>query len=215
MKALSNHREKFLEDWFQFHSAAFFTLICLLYAALFLLKRIFILSDIAAFEVLQERGEMWIFDVISAIKYLTVPFFLAWKFTVTAFVLWVGCFLFGYRILFSTLWKWVLFCELLFLVPEFLKFLYFLFMPGDPSYQEFVAFYPLSLMHFVDFQKIPQAYHYPLKALNLFEFFYVYALAVGVYFLSNKNWNISVWIVGSTYGLFFLLWLGFYIVVYH
>jgi hypothetical protein len=207
-------REKFFEDWYQFNSTTYFIVVCILYYATTLLKRVFIIDEIAAFEILQERGEMWIFDLFYGFQYLSIPVFLAWKFTVTAFLLWVGCFGFGYRIHFQDLWRWVMFCEVIFVFPEFLKIIWFLFYPGDPSYQDVVAFYPLSLMNLVDYQQVADQWHYPLKALNIFEPVYWLALTIGIFYLSKKKWHISRLIVGLSYVFFFLAWLGYYILVY-
>ncbi len=214
MKVLADYREKFFDDWYQFNSTGFFVVVCLLYFAILLLKRVFIIADIAAFEVLQERGEMWVFDIFLGLQYLSVPFFLAWKFTLTAFLLWVGCFMFGYRIIYSDLWRWVMFSELIFLIPEFLKFLWFFLNPEDPVYQDVVAFYPLSLINLMDYELVDKRFHYPLKALNVFEMAYWFLLMTGIYFLSRKKWRISVYIVSSSYILFFFIWLIFYVIVY-
>lgn len=214
MKALENYREKFFEDWYQFDSKMFFVVLSVMYILVLILKRMFILDSIAAFEILQERGEMWIFDVFFGLQYLSVPIFLAWKFTLTAFILWVGCFLFGYRITYSQLWRWVMFSDLIFLVAEFLKFLWLLIDPNDPTYQDIVAFYPLSLINLVDYTQIADKFHYPLKALNLFEPIYWFILTLGVFYLSKKKWNISLTIVGTSYVLFFFIWLGYFILVY-
>ena len=214
MKALANYREKFFEEWYQFNDAVFFIIVCLLYFTILLLKRLLIISDIAAFEVLQERGEMWVFDLFFGLQYLSIPFFLAWKFTMTTFLIWVGCFMFGYKVTFAAMWKWVMFTELIFVVPEFLKLLWFLIAGGDPGYQDVVAFYPLSLMNFVDHTAVDPRFHYPLKALNVFEAFYWFGLVVGVFYLSKKKWIISVYAVFTSYVLFFFLWLVFYVLVY-
>ncbi len=214
MKFLEDIREKFFEDWYQFDSRTFFVIICLTYICILLLKRTFIIADIAAFEVLQDRGEMWVFDILFGVQYVSVPFFLAWKFTLTAFLLWVGCFMFGYRVTYAQLWRWVMFSELIFIAPEILKFVWFLSFGGDPSYQDVVAFYPLSLMNLVNYELVDARYHYPLKSLNIFELFYWFSLAVGIFYLSKKKWNISWYITTSTYILFYFLWLGFFILVY-
>lgn len=214
IQAIRKYREKFFEEWYQFDSRIFFLVLSLLYLSVFLLKRFFIIDEIAAFEILQERGEMWLFDLVFGIQYLAIPIFLAWKFTLTAFLLWVGCFMFGYKVTYSQLWRWVMFAELVFLIPEFLKFIWLLINPSDPSYHDIVAFYPLSLINLVDYSSIDPRWHYPLKALNIFEPIYWLVLIIGVFYLSNKKWNTSAVIVVSSYVLFFFLWLGYYVIVY-
>ncbi len=211
---LDKYRKRFLEDWFDFNFAGMFIVICLVYVALLFVKRIFIIDSIAAFEVLNERGEIWVFDILYGIQYLSVPIFLAWKFTWTTLCLWIGSFMFGYRLHFNQLWKMVMLAEIFFFLPEIFKILYYTLFYSDPSYYDYVAFYPFSLINLVDYTEIAPKYHYPLKSLNLFELLYWPILMVGIYFLSGKKWKISVYIVLSTYALFFLIWLGFYTAVY-
>ena len=67
---------------------------------------------------------------------------------------------------------------------------------------------------FGHFLKSDKKFHYPLKALNVFEIIYWYVLAIGVFFLSGKKWKISIMVVASTYVLFFCIWLVFYVLVY-
>ena len=214
MEQLKNYRDQFFEEWYQFDSKLFFIVLCIVYLLIFLLKRSFIIADIAAFEILQERGEMLLFDLFFGLQYISVPFFIAWRITLTAFLLWVGCFMFGYRITYNQLWRWVMFSELIFILPEFIKLFWFILSSGDPVYQDIVAFYPLSLMNLVDYTAVDPMYHYPLKALNIFELFYWFVLMIGVFYISKKKWNISVLIVLSSYVFLFILWIGYYIIVY-
>jgi hypothetical protein len=213
-KALDKYRKRFLEDWFDFNVAGMFIVVCLVYMALLFVKRIFIIDSIAAFEVLNERGEIWVFDILYGIQYLSVPIFLAWKFSWTTLCLWIGCFMFGYRLHFNQLWKMVLLAEVFFFLPELFKILYYTLFYSDPNYHDYVAFYPFSLINFVDYTTIAPKYHYPLKSLNVFEILYWPILMAGVYLLSGKKWKISIYIVLSTYAFFYLIWLLFYTAVY-
>jgi len=211
---LDKYRKRFLEEWFDFNFAGMFLIVCLVYMALLFVKRIFIIDTIAAFEVLNERGDIWVFDILYGIQYLSVPIFLAWKFTWTTLLLWIGSFMFGYRLHFNRLWKLVMLTEVFFFLPEIFKILYYTLFYSDPNYQDYVAFYPFSLINLVDYTTVAAQYHYPLKSLNIFEVIYWPLLMIGIYFLSGKKWKISVYIVLTTYVLFFLFWLGFYIAVY-
>ncbi len=211
---LAKYRKRFLEDWFEFNTFGLFMIICLVYIALLFVKRIYIIDTIAAFEILNERGEIWVFDIIYSIQYLSVPIFLLWKFTWTTLCLWIGSFMFGYRLYFNQLWKLVVLTEVVFFLPELFKILYYTLFYSDPSYQDYIAFYPFSLINLVDYTTIDPRYHYPLKSLNIFELLYWPVLTVGVYFLSGKKLRISAYIVLSTYVLFFLIWLLFYTAVY-
>lgn len=214
MKWLEKHRETFISNWFSINGLAFFIVLCLLYLSSFLIKRMLIIDNIAAFEILQEKGDMWVFDLFFSLQYLTVPIFLLWKFTLTALLLWIGCFMFGYRITYSQLWKLVMIFELIFVVPEFMKIIWFTIFQTDPSYFNFTSYYPLSLVIFFDYENLQKMWLYPLKALNLFEVIYWNLLAAGIFWVSKKKWRISLLIVSSSYVLFFFIWLGFYIMTY-
>lgn len=214
MDALKRKGEKFITEWYNFSNVGFFILLTLLYIVLLFLKRIFIIDSIAAFEILQERGEFWIIDLILGLQYLAVPVFLLWKFLLTTFILWIGCFMFGYKLTFWQLWKWVMFSELLFLIPEALKIIWFTVFTSEPTFQEYQAFYPFSLMNFFDYRSLDPRWHYPLKTLNLFEVAYWLILVSGIFILSGKKLNISAYVVLSSYVLFFFLWLIFYLFVY-
>lgn len=191
-----------------------FFIICMTYIALLFVKRIFIIDSIAAFEVMNERGDIWVFDILYGIQYLSVPIFLAWKWTWTTLTLWIGCFMFGYRVHFNQLWKMVMLAEIVFFLPEIAKVLWFTLFYTDPDYNDYMAFYPFSLINLVDYTQIAPKWHYPLKSINIFEVLYWPVLVLGVYFLSGKKLKYSAYIVLSTYVLFFFVWLAFYLAVY-
>jgi hypothetical protein len=128
--------------------------------------------------------------------------------------IWIGCFLFGYRVTFSQCWGIVLVGEFVFLIPELIKIVWFLVIQSDPNYYEIQAFYPLSLMNLVDYQDLPTRYAYPFKALNLFEPFYWFVLALGIQHYARRGMKPAWTIVLGFYLPVFLLWLLFYIIVY-
>lgn len=155
--------------------------------------------------------------LISALQFFSIPFIYLWKFTVIGFVLWVGCFLFGYRITFSQCWSVVMAAEFVFILPELIKIGWFLLVNTDPSLREVQAFYPLSLMNFFDYTAINKRFAYPLRAISVFEIIYVLVLVRGVNYYSfriHRQQSATWWIVSCSYVLVFLLWLLFYMIVY-
>lgn len=191
-----------------------FITLCLTTVVLLYVKKAFIENETAAFEFLQDRPEGTILKVISALQFASIPLIYLWKFTVIGFVVWVGCFLFGYRITFSQCWSVVMVAEFVFIIPELLKIGWFFFLNTDPNLLEIRAFYPFSLMNFFDYQDVRNQYAYPLKALNLFEVVYIYVLVNGVHFYSRRDRKAAWWIISCSYIFLFLLWLGFYVIVY-
>jgi len=152
--------------------------------------------------------------MLSMLQFISIPIVYLWKFTVIAFVIWLGCFMYGYRVTYVQCWGVVIGAEFIFVIPEFLKIMYFLVIETDPSYSDIGAFYPGSLMHFFDYYSLDRRWAYPLRALNLFEIAYWFALVLGIHHYARKEKKIVWFIVASSYILLFLLWLWFYVVVY-
>lgn len=214
MRLSKERRQELLDDWFSFGTWQLFAVVCIITLILLFLKKSFIESELAAFEILQERGEMAFFHALSAIQYITVPLVYAWKFTVTAFILYVGGFMFGYKLSFRDMWRLAIAAELVFFVPELIKIVWFLAVNTNPTYQEIGAFYPLSMMNLFDFESLHARWHYPLKALNVFEIVYWVVLVAGVYVISGKQRKTSIILVATSYVLWFFLWIGFYVIIY-
>jgi hypothetical protein len=191
-----------------------FILLCLITLLLLYIKITLIENETAAFEFLQDRPEGMILRAISAVKFLSIPFVYLWKFTVIAFVIWVGCFMFGYRVTYTQCWGVVITAEYIFLVPEILKILWFMTVETDPTYNDISAFYPLSLIHFVDFEALNKRWAYPLRALNVFEIVYWVLLVEGIHHYARKDKKYVWIIVACSYILIFFLWLIFYSIVY-
>jgi hypothetical protein len=191
-----------------------FIILCLLTLLLLYIKISFIEQETAAFEFLQDRPEGTVLKIISALQFFSVPLIYLWKFTVIGFVIWVGSFMFGFRITFSQCWSVVMAAEFVFLAPEFLKIVWFMFIETDPTLPQIKAFYPFSLMNLVDYTTIQKQYAYPLKAISIFEIFYVLVLVNGIHYYAKRDKKAAWWIVSTSYILIFLLWLLFYIIVY-
>lgn len=191
-----------------------FLILCMLTLLLLYIKISFIEQETAAFEFLQDRPEGTVLKIISALQFFSIPIIYLWKFTVIGFVIWVGSFMFGFRITFTQCWSVVMAAEFVFLVPEFLKIVWFMFIETDPTLPQIKAFYPLSLMNLVDYTTIQKQYAYPLKAISIFEIFYVLVLVNGVHYYAKRDKRAAWWIVSASYILIFLLWLLFYIIVY-
>lgn len=191
-----------------------FIFICVSTLFLLFVKKSFIENETAAFEFLQDRPEGSVLAVRSAVQYFSIPLIYAWKFLVLAFVVWVGCFMFGFRVTYEQCWRAVMAAELVFFLAELTKIFWFMVIETDPNYYQIRAFYPLSLMGFADYLTLPDKYHYPLKALNLFEIGYLFALMTGIYHFSKKPFKNSFIIVMTTYLPVFIFWLIFYVIVH-
>ena len=104
--------------------------------------------------------------------------------------------------------------ETIFILPELMKIGHFFIVEKDPNLFDIRAYYPLSLMSFADYELLAPKWHYPFKALNLFEVTYWGLLIYGIHLAAKKRADIAFWIVFSSYILFFFLWIWFYVNVY-
>ena len=210
MEPLSEEQSLFAAD-----KKLTFLLLCLATYALLYIKIAFIENETAAFQFLEDRPEGALFQLLNTLRVISVPLVYLWKFTVIGFVIWVGCFMYGYRVSFSQCWSIAIVAEYVFLIPEIVKIGWFMFVDTDPTYDEVRGFYPLSLMNFFNYYEMDKSYAYPLRALNLFEILYWFVLVTGVHFFARKQKKIAWLIVSCSYVLLFLLWLWFYILVYN
>ncbi len=202
------------KSFFSADKRLLFILLCLFTLLLLYIKITLIENETAAFEFLQDRPEGMVLRTISTVKFLSIPFVYLWKFLVIAFVIWIGCFMFGYRVTYTQCWGVVVAAEYIFLVPEILKILWFMFVETDPTYNDISGFYPLSLIHFVDIETLDKRWAYPLRALNLFEVIYWFLLVGGIHHYARKEKRYVWTIVACSYILIFFLWLLFYAIVY-
>ncbi len=191
-----------------------FGFLCVITLLLLYIKISFIENETAAFEFLMDRPEGGFLRIIQGLQYFSIPLVYFWKFTVIAFVIWVGCFMFGYRVTYGQCWGVVIAAEFLFLIPEVIKIFWFMAIETDPTIHDIRAFYPFSLMSFFDYLALDKRYAYPLRALNLFEIVYWFLLVNGIHYYARKEKKMVWRIVAFSYILLFILWLGFYIIVY-
>ena len=131
MDTTNNPLKSFFDEFQAIDKRLFFIFICLITFLLLYIKKSFIESQIAAFEILEERGEMGFYHAINAMQYFSIPIVYLYKFTVIAFVLWIGCFTFGYKVTYSSLWQLAMFAECIFFCAELLKIGWFAFVATD------------------------------------------------------------------------------------
>lgn len=173
-----------------------------------------ILQSIPGHRELEKEGAFTYFHIFNRLSYFWTPFELMWKFTLTSFTIWIGAFMGGYKISFKELWKFSMVAEIVFIFPELFRLLWFLLVVQPENYLSIQNFEPLSLFSLFDADNVDKRFHYPLRALNFFEMIYWFLLAIGVHTISRRSFNNSMMIVLGSYTFCFLLWLGFYVVVY-
>ena len=208
------HFEIKVREFFEIDKRLYFVFLCLITFLVLLIKKNYIESETAAFEVLESRGQIGVLNLINAFQYLTIPLYYIWKFTLIGLILWLGSFAFGYKISYRKCWQIAMIAETLFLIPEMLKIVYLTYVFTDPNLYDIRAYYPFSLMNLVDYEDVASKWHYPLKALNIFELMYWTILTYGIHLAAKKKKEIAILIVLFSYVPIFLLWIWFYISVY-
>lgn len=203
-----------LQTLYNTNKTLYFIFLCLVTLLLLFAKKAFVEYETTAFIILDQKGEMGFFKALSALQYISIPIVYLYKFTLISFVLWVGSFLFGYRITYAKMFGIAIVAESVFLLPEAIKIVWFMFGTSEVTFYDIRAFYPLSLMNLVDYKEVADKFHYPLKALNIFEVLYWWVLIRLIHYVAGKKIQIASLIVLTSYVLFFLIWLAFYAAVY-
>ncbi|MEX2594360.1 MAG: sulfate ABC transporter permease [Anditalea sp.] len=202
------------EEIINFDKRLFFILLVVLFLLIRYLTDELILQSIPGYRQLEKEGAFTLFYVFNTLNYLWTPFALLWKFTLIAFTLWIGAFMAGHKLSFRELWKFTMIAEIIFILPELIRLLWFLAVVQPESFLAIENFHPFSLFSLVNAGQIESRFHYPLKVLNIFEVVYWFILSIGVHTISRTRFPRSLMIVLGSYTLCFFLWLGFYIVVY-
>jgi hypothetical protein len=193
---------------------AYFLGLCIITFLVLFAKKGLVENQTIAFQILQEEGRFGIFQMLNTLQFLAIPLIYAYKITIIAFVLWVGAFMFGYRITYKQMWHVALVSETVFLLAEFAKIMWFILIDRQPEIPEIISFYPLSLMNLFDPTMVADNLQYPLKALNLFELFYWIVLVEAINITAGKKWSYAFAIVFTTYVPSFIIWVIYYTQVY-
>ncbi len=185
-----------------------FIAICLVTLLLAFIEKQFVFDEIAAIQFM-EGPQKLVFQIFKGLEIVAVPVSLALQYTVVGFILWVGCFLWGYRVDYYQCWKIAMIASIIFFIPQVLTILWFTFIDGDPSLWDVEAFYPLSLMNLFNHEFIAENYHFAYKSINVFQISYWFILILGVDYAASKRKSIAQAIVFTSYVPIFLFYLWF------
>jgi len=202
-----------VRGFFSIDKRLWFALFILLSFLFLYVRKDYIERKILLMETLEEQGLYGVIQLINGANYFSLPFWYLLKFTLIAFVIWVGSFTFGYKIIFKKVFVVVMISETIFFIPEVLSILYFSLVDTDPNLFDIRNFYPFSLINLVDYTEIHENLIYPFKAINAFEVAYWFILAYGLKLAARRSYNVMLNVVFSSYVLVFLLWLSFYFIV--
>ncbi len=205
--------KSFFSELYENNGKLVFVLLCFFTLFALVLKKQMLELDTAAFEVLESEGKLGAIKILNSLQYFSIPIFYLIKFTGITFVLWVGAFMFGYKLFFNQIFKIVVLSEFVFVIAELIKIGWILVQGNDVTLFDIQAFYPLSYMQLLDYQDTPNHMWYVYKSINVFELVYWFVLVQFIYAVSNKSLRISTLIVFTSFVPVFLAWLWYFSVV--
>lgn len=198
----------------------FFLILILIGIALGVFIDVFLLSDEVFYfhlaekysntrieKMLEFRGKwLWLTYIVSPI----ITFF---KILIPAGLVYLGLYLSNLKYPFTVVFKACVMAEFVFLLPILIKIIWFEWI--DPSFtlESFKSFYPLSLISLFDSELLEKWFHYPFKALNVFELGYWFALAGSLSVVLNLGFKEMLKVVVSYYGAYFVCWILFVVFI--
>jgi len=203
-----------LKDLIDFDKRVYFLLLVFLFLIIRYLTNTFILEAIPDYNNLESKGDFMIFHIFNLANYIWTPFSLLWKFTVIAFLFWLGAFMIGYKVPYRELWQFALVAELVFLLPELIRLLVFLAPDSGATFLEIDEYRAFSILQLIGSDNIGPQYHYALATLNIFEVIYGVFWVYGFHMISRRTLKESILVTLVSYYLPLTIWLIWYIMVY-
>lgn len=158
-------------------------------------------------QMLEFRGR-WLW-----LTYLIAPIITFFKILIPASLVYLGLYLSNLRYSFSDVFKACVIAEFVLLLPILFKILWFEFVEPSFTLEEFNSFYPLSLYSLFDSSLLEKWFHYPFKALNVFEIGYWFALAGSLALVLSLDFSQMFRVVISYYGAYFICWILFVVFI--
>nr|WP_315424353.1 hypothetical protein [uncultured Pedobacter sp.] len=141
------------------------------------------------------------------ISYIFIPIWLLFKNFLISLCLQVGLLISNAKVKFSDTFRIALTAEFIFLVPQVIRFCWFLIFKTDYTLTDIQQFYPLSALNLFKIENLSTLLLYPLQTFNLFEFLYWVLLAGGIKQVLNKDLNYGIKVVFSGYIPALVLWI--------
>jgi hypothetical protein len=203
-----------LKELIDFDKRLYFLVLVLLLLVIRYLTNTFILEAIPNYQELEAKGDFMFFHIFSFANYLWTPFGLLWKFTVIAFLFWVGGFMVGFKVPYKELWQFALVAEFVFVFPELIRLLVYLAPDSGVSYLEIQEYRPLSLLQLLGPENIDKQYRYALASINIFEVIYGIVWMYGFHMISRRSMGESALVTLVSYFFPLVIWLTWYVMVY-
>ena len=141
------------------------------------------------------------------LSYLAFPIIFLLDILIVSSVLYTGFYLSRIDIKFLSIFNITLISQLVFIVPEVIKFFWFIFNPV--SFENLRNFQPLSLFILFDAESLQEWLFYPFKVLNVFEVVYWILLAFLLAKYLKSSIDAMLKIVLGYYVSFLFCWVVF------
>lgn len=158
-------------------------------------------QSIEAFLGVREKYWLW--------GYVASPIIIVIKVSFAAICISIGAVLSNISFNFKTIFKAALLAEVVFIVAQVLYLINVSSHLDTLTLETAANYYPLTILSYFGTENVVQWLQYPIQTLNLFEVFYMMAIA----WLLSKQWKEdfmeSLAVVVPSYATGFLLWLVF------
>ncbi|GHM99726.1 hypothetical protein WSM22_12160 [Cytophagales bacterium WSM2-2] len=149
-----------------------------------------------------KEGSQWKY-----VSLLILPLLLLLKLFLIAILFQEGAFTFGLESTFKNFFLTAVKAEFVFLVPLFIKLVWFFYFQKTYDLDDLQFFSPLSVLSLYNRGEVDQFLAYPLHLLNIFEIVYWIVLAYQLRRTLNLSPTKSLLFVASTYGVGLLIWV--------
>jgi len=144
------------------------------------------------------------------VSYIITPILMLLKFFAISVLLYIGIFFSDLHkeITLGKIFKVVIISELVFIAASITKLLWFIFFAGNYTLDDMSFFYPLSLINLFNRTEVATYWIYPLQTVNIFQFFYVLILALGLSRVSSLKKEVADRVVLGTYIPAIAVWIA-------
>lgn len=131
------------------------------------------------------------------------------KFICIALVIQIGIYLDDYAIKFSQILKSVLVGSFIFILADFIKWIWFYFFVTPTSMKQLTFFMPFSLLNIFEIQTLSDWQITIFRVANIFDFMFVGIVAFGLTtFCKKLNFEKATLLILKTYGIAIVIILG-------
>ncbi len=195
-----------------------FSLIVILNLLLLYLSRKGLINEVVFYNTFSEQftydRSLKLFEDMNRfawLGYFLSPVILLIKFSLVSIVLYIGIVLFdtGDKVSLGLVFKIVIASEMVFIIANLAKFLWFYLFAGNYDLNDLGFFYPLSLINFFSTGDVNKLWIFPLQTANLFNLAYLISISFGLHKVCLLSKADSEKIVLISYLPAMILWIAF------